>query len=33
MSRHALQLTDEEMRDFIINGLRQGKDRFPAEFS
>ena len=32
MSRHALQLTDEEMRDFIINGYVKVRTDFPASF-
>ena len=32
MSRHALQLTDEEMRDFIINGYVKVKTDFPPSF-
>lgn len=32
MSRHALQLTDEEMRDFIINGYVKVKPDFPSSF-
>ena len=33
MNNHALQLTDEEMRDFIINGYVKVKVDFPPEFS
>ena len=32
MSNHALQLTDEEMRDFIINGYVKVKTDFPPSF-
>ena len=32
MSRHAVQLTDEEMRDFIINGYVNVKTEFPPSF-
>ena len=32
MSRHAVQLTDEEMRDFIINGYVKVKTDFPSSF-
>ena len=32
MNRHALQLTDEEMRDFIVNGYVKIKTDFPPSF-
>ena len=32
MNRHALQLTDQEMRDFIINGYVKVKTDFPPSF-
>ena len=32
MSRHALQLTDQEMQDFIINGYVKIKTDFPPSF-
>lgn len=32
MNNHALQLTDEEMRDFIINGYVKVKTDFPPSF-
>ena len=32
MNSHALQLTDEEMRDFIINGYIKIKTDFPSSF-
>ena len=32
MSKHALQLTDEQMRDFIINGYVKVKPDFPPNF-
>ena len=32
MSKHALQLTDEQMRDFIINGYVKVKPDFPPSF-
>ena len=32
MSKHALRLTDEEMRDFIINGYVKIKTDFPPSF-
>ena len=32
MRKHALQLTDEEMRDFIINGYVKVKTDFPPNF-
>ena len=32
MSRHAVQLTDEEMRDFVVNGYVKVKTDFPPSF-
>ena len=32
MSKHALRLTDEEMRDFIVNGYAKIKTDFPPSF-
>ena len=32
MSKHALRLTDEEMRDFIVNGYVKVKTDFPPSF-